>query len=397
VTAAERLFLALLGLAGLTSLAGVNAGLAGLSLFFLARLVADRWRGGVPHALLGLFILWSAASALLSPYRAISIRALPDLWSWTALLVASALAPEVRRRLEFYTVPLSVSALAAGTLAAASFFFGIHCKGVGWRDPALAGLPADAFFSHHLTLAGAVSVAGFFLAGQALYGEHPRWRHLLLWAGAAGCSAGLLFSQGRGYYLAALPGALVLLWGKGPKKALAGALAALLLTVGLLALGPASLRQRALSIFDTANASNAERVYLWVSGLHMAADRPLTGWGPGTYKVVSPPYRAPYADRIHHPGCPPGFQTNAHAHNLYLMILLDTGLIGLGLFFAAVVASFVAVCRHPDPALRYGATSALAAFLAGGLFEFNGGDAEVATLLFFILGLALPGRPVPDR
>jgi len=397
VTAAERFFLALLGLAGLTSLAGTNAGLGGLFLFFLARLFSGRWRGELPHALLGLFIAWSTAAALLSPFRTLSVRAIPDLWSWTALLAAAALAPEVRRRLEVYTLPLSVSALAAGALATAGFFFGTHWKGHGWSDPAAAGLPANAFFSHHLTLAGAASVAGFFLAGQVVYGEHPKWRRALLGAGAAACAAALLFSQGRGYYLAALPAVFLLAWGRGPKKALAGALAVLLLGAALFAVGPSSLRQRALSIFDPSNASNAERVCLWRAALDQARERPLVGWGPGTYKAASPPYRAPYAHLVQHPGCPPGFQTDVHAHNLYLMVLLETGAIGLLLFLTLVGALFIGLWRQSDLALRYGVAAALACFLVGGLFEFNGGDAEVASLLFVVLGLALPGRTPSER
>jgi O-antigen ligase len=392
VNAAERLFLALLGLAGLSSLAGTNAGLGGLTLFFLARLFSGRWRGTVPHALLAAFFLWSTVVALCSPYRALSLHAIPDLWAWTALLTAAALAPEVRRRLEFYTVPLSISAVVASGFAVSGFLFGTRWKGQGFFDPAWVGQPAGAFFSHHLTLAGAASVAGFFLAGQALYGEHPRWRRVVVGVGAAACGVCLLFSQGRSYYLAALPAAAILLWGKGRKKALVAALAALVLAVALFAFGPSSLRQRALSIFDTANASNAERLYLWVAGAHMAADHPIVGWGPGSYTPASPPYRAPYAHLVQHPGMPVGFQTDCHAHNLYLMVLIETGLVGLGLFVAFVIAVALGVWRNPDPALKWGVLAALVSFLIGGLFEYNGGDAEVATLLFFVLGLALPGR-----
>jgi len=48
--------------------------------------------------------------------------------------------------------------------------------------------------------------------------------------------------------------------------------------------------------------------------------------------------------------------------------------------------------RQPDPALKWGVLAALAAFLVGGLFEYNGGDVEVATLMFFLMGLACVGR-----
>lgn len=389
MTTVERFLLALLGLAGLTSIAGSNAGFGGLFLFFLFRLLTGRWRGNLPAALLLGILLWGAASALFSPFRADALHSLKDSWAWLAILAASALAPETKSKLEFYSLPLSISALAASSLAACGFLFGTRWKGESFFDAAWAHQPSGAFFSHHLTLAGAASVAAFFLAGQALYCEYPRWRRILLWAGVSGCAVALLFSQARSYYLACIPAALVLLLGKGWKRAAAAALAGTLLAVAMLALGPATLRQRALSIFDSKNASNTERIYLWRAGWDMLKERPVLGWGPGTYKEASPPYRQPYAQFVQHEGLPRGFQTDCHAHNLYLQTALDTGLVGLGLFLAFMGSALWAVWRCRDTALRWGVAAAALAFCIGGLFEYNGGDAEVSTLFFFLLGLPL--------
>ena len=114
------------------------------------------------------------------------------------------------------------------------------------------------------------------------------------------------------------------------------------------------------------------------------------GWGVGTYQEVSPPYKAPYAGQIHQPNGSTGFQTTCHAHNQYLMVAIHSGLIGLGLFLAFIFFAFREILRNRDEGIKYGAAAAFTVFLIGGFFEYNGGDAEIATLIFFLLGLAMP-------
>ncbi len=392
MAAVEALFFYLLALASCTSLAALNAALGGLTLFFLYRLATGRWRPGLPALLLLAFFGWTAVAALASPRRDLALPGVLHLWSWTALLTASALPEALRERLGRFGAVMGFSAFAAAAAAAAEFVRGayryddlLHPRGRALADP------AAGFFSHHLTFGGVLSVAGFFLAGLLLYTNLP-WKTRWPWAaGTLSACAGLVTSLTRTYWLAALPAAACLLWGKGRRWVAGGGLAAALAAALLLAAGPEALRARALSTFDASNASNAERIYLWISGLHMWRDRPLLGWGPDTYPALSPPYRAPYAQFVRHPGAPAGFETTSHAHNLYLMIALHSGAVGLLLFLAFAGATLRALARHPDPRLRYGLLAAFAAFLAGGFFEFNGGDAEVATLLFFLLGLGLAG------
>ena len=141
-------------------------------------------------------------------------------------------------------------------------------------------------------------------------------------------------------------------------------------------------------MWDLNNPSIAERIYLWKAALNQWSERPLMGWGPGTYAKTADPFKAPYAQFIHYPGRPAGFKTNGHCHNLYLMVALQTGAVGLLLFLAFLAATVWKIWRQRDPALKWGVLAALAAFLVGGLFEYNGGDVEVATLLFFLMGLA---------
>lgn len=76
------------------------------------------------------------------------------------------------------------------------------------------------------------------------------------------------------------------------------------------------------------------RVEVWGPALLMAQDRPLFGYGYGGFWVFGGPAQAIW-DAIG------GDPANAsYAHNGYLQILLDTGIVGLGLLLALVAWAF---------------------------------------------------------
>jgi len=382
----ELFFFYLFGAAAPLSLAALNAGLVGLALFFLWRLLKGKYRPGVSEWILIAFIAWNAVSALSGPMPAKALYGVMNYWSWSALFIAAALPSAIRRQWRRFSAFLALSAALTFPISFCTFAIGTNFR----RSRLLSHRPIGTvcsfgFFSHHLTYAGAMILVVSVTAALTLYGGRRRaW-----WSLAAFASfLNLLLSQARGYYLAAIPTAAVLLWKKGKKWVLTVGTAAIVASALLLAVGPASIRNRVKSTFDLGNASNAERIYLWISGFQMVKDRPVAGWGPGIYKDTAGPYKAPYAGLIHYP-THTGFQTVSHAHNLFLMVAIQSGIIGLLLFLAFIVAAFRGMLRQENRALRFGAMAALTAFLVGGLFEFNGGDAEVAMLVFFLVGLAL--------
>ncbi|MGM0613192.1 MAG: O-antigen ligase family protein [Bacteroidota bacterium] len=75
----------------------------------------------------------------------------------------------------------------------------------------------------------------------------------------------------------------------------------------------------------TTDASNLERINRWSSALRLFEQRPLVGWGPGTYQFVYGPYQYSYEKTI--------ISTNAgdkgNAHSEYLGPLSEMGIIGL--------------------------------------------------------------------
>ncbi len=83
--------------------------------------------------------------------------------------------------------------------------------------------------------------------------------------------------------------------------------------------------------------STMERLYRWVAGVRMSAERPLAGFGPGNFYNYYKSYTVT------------GFQTyvsdnpeKSGIHSYYLMTLVEQGVIGLVLF---LILSFYALIR----------------------------------------------------
>ncbi|MEM7029531.1 MAG: O-antigen ligase family protein [Chloroflexota bacterium] len=89
------------------------------------------------------------------------------------------------------------------------------------------------------------------------------------------------------------------------------------------------------------------RLELWRAGLWGVADFPLTGMGLGTFREVAP---------IMYPLTIPPSVDVAHAHNQFLQIALDLGLLGLIAYLAMwlIIAAllFQVMCRPIDPFIK---------------------------------------------
>jgi O-antigen ligase len=158
------------------------------------------------------------------------------------------------------------------------------------------------------------------LAWWAAPGRNGRAKPALF---ASAAFAALLLSQTRGAWLAFGAGAVVIAaLSKVGRKASVFALAAVAV-IGLVSkflhLG---LADRALSIFDSHNESNAIRFELWKLALRMFKDHPLTGVGVGNFRTMFP---------VYHPELLSGEYWGS-AHNCYLHELAERGVVGLAAF-----------------------------------------------------------------
>lgn len=88
------------------------------------------------------------------------------------------------------------------------------------------------------------------------------------------------------------------------------------------------------SIYNiSSDASNLERINRWQAGIRMFEDRPLTGWGPGTYQFIYAPFQRSKEKTI--------ISTNlgdmGNAHSEYIGPLAEQGLPGLITIVAVLI------------------------------------------------------------
>ncbi len=106
-----------------------------------------------------------------------------------------------------------------------------------------------------------------------------------------------------------------------------GSLLAIALSLGLLVPGVwQGVTHRVASIPDLTDVANRVRILIWQSTLTMIRDHPLTGVGAGNYALVYPRYR-----KLEEWGLSQR-QIVGEAHNDYLQVAAEAGLIGLAAF-----------------------------------------------------------------
>ncbi len=97
------------------------------------------------------------------------------------------------------------------------------------------------------------------------------------------------------------------------------------------------INYHAESIANVRNdVSNLERINRWVSAINMVKEKPVFGFGPGTYSFTYAPYQEPdfktYISTT--------FGDQGHAHSEYLNLLSESGWIGLITFLIALYILF---------------------------------------------------------
>lgn len=112
------------------------------------------------------------------------------------------------------------------------------------------------------------------------------------------------------------------------------------------------------------NFAVVERLAHWEAALGMLNDHPLLGVGIGNYVPVYPAYALPgWRDPL------------GHAHNYYLHIAAETGLVGLAAYLVVLIACFwngwdtVRRVSGPDQAVALGILGVLGAFAVHSVFD----------------------------
>ncbi len=167
------------------------------------------------------------------------------------------------------------------------------------------------------------------------------------------------------------------------------------LIIGFYFLTPRSIFYHVQHFFDPTWGTNVERLAMWETGWRILQDYPLVGIGD----VGTAPIFQRYA--------PPEFTyLIGHFHSNYVHIAVTLGIIGLVAYLFMMTKIFVALVKvrsttEKGNRLFFSWSSAAVAiaiaFHVNGFFEWNFGDAEIVTLFWFTVGLALAVPILRDK
>ncbi len=220
--------------------------------------------------------------------------------------------------------------------------------------------PFAGYLGLHLPFALA-----FALRGKGWW----RWAALLLWLAGVGAVA---LSLSRGAWIAVAAGTAIVIWYSGGRRLVDRRLlaAAVVIPVLVLAFGhfsfgfddripePARLAGEGLAspieMTEGVTAGNfaiVQRLAFWTAAGRMFASNPIGGVGLGNYETRYQDFNLGRWD-----------ESLGHAHNFYLNLAAETGVIGLAPFLAFLIVLLVAARRAANsaPVLRTVAIASLA-------------------------------------
>ena len=347
---------------------------------FAASLFHYRFKLDLTAVALLLFIFISLFMGIgsLEPRFSIPIAVLSTVLMSSYLLAKTCF--KTRRCLDFVMA-------AAITAAAVTALVGFYQILIGYVN--MTWVDRDLFAALRLRVYstfGNPNVYGAYLllliplsAGLMLYVKKPLYK--LYAAGVTGMLLIVLaLTYSRGCYVALA--AAVLFFMLLVEKRLI-----VLYILGLFAMPfvlPPEIIDRIVSIVNFTDTSTLYRISIWQASLRMLGDFWMTGIGQGAeaYNAVYPYYAFSAV-------------TALHAHNLFLQIFLETGIIGL-LAFLAILACFFRTqfsfmrntSDHRRRILSAAMASAVIGFLIQGMFDHALYSYRVMLIFYLYLGIA---------
>jgi O-antigen ligase len=317
-----------------------------LLLVWIARRVVDRdvnIRVGPTIVLMAILLLCAILSTLVAedfPNALKEVLKLGEMLG-VAVYAASELNRPADMRLAIFAL------LLAG---ASEAIVGIVQFVIGYGPPSFAIGPfmrASGNFDQPNALAGYL---GMLLPLGIAFSFHASRERRIIVIATMLIGLGVLATFSRGSWLGSILGLglMALLWGAASRRALVGAsgVAAVILTLAVAGVLPASLSDRVASVFENfgvfditkvdvtpTNYALVQRMALWQAGWAMARDNPIVGIGPGNYESAYPRY---FVESTWSEPLP-------HAHNYYLNTFAELGILGLVALLGFCVAVFARI------------------------------------------------------
>ena len=271
---------------------------------------------------------------------------------------------------------LSLTLIAFATLAGLYGFY------QAWRGGITLLTRVEGTMSVYMTFAGILMMVGLHTFGRVIFRKPTQpW----LWVPFGIISVCLLFTLTRQAWFGFFTGMVLLLY-VWRKKYL---LLIPVLIATLILVSPVEIKLRLKSMVSGKDTTFAIRKALWQGGWNVFKDYPLTGCGFRCMDLVVKQYPDPTGHIAYYRGM----------HNNFIQLAVDTGILGLSAWLGILVCFFRLLHKRissleGEPSeqwVLWGSLASVVAFLAGGCFESNYYDSEVAMVLFFLMALPFSG------
>lgn len=350
----------------------------------------------------------SALSAAISIHWGKSLEAMLNLLSAAGLFLTAAIALRGASAVRLLAI-FEVLAAIPVTIVGIAQHFRPDLIPAGNSYPGRAVGP----FLQPNRLAGYL-IAVIPLAIALTFAVQDRWVRAALLVATFGITFCLVVTYSRGAWLAFAAGVAalgVLLFQRpdlAPKPLLAGAALAVLAVAFLLQVPSILARVTPKSSGATWNlpidpereGSASMRRAIWSGALRATQDRPVLGWGIGTFLEAYDRSKSDVLKELE----AEGGRTADQAHSFYLRTLTERGVLGLVAFLGfvtlALLAGFVSLGSGGSVESRIlvaGLAASVIALLAHAVLEDNLAFIPHGTLLFANLGLLVRTAPGPRK
>ena len=301
---------------------------------------------------IALYLIWTLVSSLTSTLAVVSFKTLAyRLWfiSGFYLIAAQLFTGDGPDR-------KYISAYSAG-LAVVVIFFLVRVGSAGLLNQKFAHSACYPFYRDHTSFGASLAfllppltVMVFQRGKSGVRCRLPLALLILLF------TAGLIFSYSRAAWVSLIAAVAVtfILWLRIPKRVLFPISAVILLMIALSAGriwermdsttedSSADLAQHLRSSSNiSTDQSNLERINRWKCALRMFAEKPLFGWGPGTYQFKYAPFQRSEDKTV----ISTDFGDAGNAHSEYLGALSEGGLPGALLFLLLAITAMLTGIR----------------------------------------------------
>lgn len=303
------------------------------------------WRSPLIWAIV-IYILWMLLSAITSSHPIVSFKfILARLWFIVPVLFFGTYFFQKRsNRIIFIWLFIVATVMVIIYTLIHHSFYGFGEKEGHWV--------MSPFFKDHTIYGAIVALVLPLAVGLYLYKKHNPLVQMTLISLIAIILIGLVLSYTRAAWLSVLGsiGLAIVLYYKISWKPIA-VLAGLGLIVVFIRWDQIQMElernkyEHTTEAFDerlqsaaniSTDASNLERINRWSCAIAMFKERPIMGYGPGTYAFEYAPFQRPENLTI----ISTNFGDMGNAHSEYLGALAETGLIGMLSLIAVVAAIF---------------------------------------------------------